>query len=199
MIRNYVPAAAVTLLAVAMVGGVFAVGIAPTTASAATLASQADSTLEGSSASGEVDEISIDVSGELAWENLGSEPEEVRVRVIVTDGPGARDLATETYTDVPSETSGSYSFDGVSGDVLADTGYTAGDFSAGEDGETREETFTVGVEAAVVTADGEERLTSDSHTMDVVVTNEETQQHQPASSDLEASVSGQIHMNETSG
>lgn len=159
-------------LVAALIGGVALVnlGSQPGQASVTLDSDVPTSTIAGSSPDGNISEIPVSASGSVAWEDLDSPATDVRVTLLTPYDRGGFDaLAEETHN--ASGTAGSVDFGEMSGELLANSDYSADDFSADEDGVTRNETFQAAVQVEVITEDGDE-LRSETHTFTVSVTNE---------------------------
>lgn len=137
---------------VAVVG--LGIGTAAATADGDTYASVTE--LRGASYNGQVDEIVVTSTGYVAWENLPEDADHIEVTMQVNSGPDKswQTFAEGTFDDVPSEQSGEYSYDEVSGEVLANTDWTSDDFSSDGDGEIQKRYFPVKVIITVVDEDG---------------------------------------------
>lgn len=192
--RNIVPAIVSLVIVGALIAGVAAIGTQPTEASVDADIQEDPPRILGSSADGQVEEIHVGVTGTVSWENLDSNAEAVRVRLLIPDVPGGTsDVTTETFSDVEASQSGEYEFSELSGPVIENSDYTQEDFSVAEDGATESQRFTAAIEVHVLTEDGEQSAGSDTQQFEIEVTNEEDQS-EPASADTDGEFTASLDM-----
>jgi hypothetical protein len=154
-------AVAVAVTAVAVVGGAPAlVGGAEATATGTTYASITE--LSGESYNGQVDGVTLATTGVVNWSNMPDDAETVHVELEAKHDGEYQTVATEEY-DVDAGSTGEYSYDPVSGELLDSTDFESADFSADEDGERRSEYITVRVTVTVTDASGETCVLTETH------------------------------------
>lgn len=148
--------------------------------------------LSGASYNGVVEEIHINSTGYVEWKNMPSDDVSVHVQLQARDGQGGWDtFGSEVFQDASGQ-SGSYSYDSVGGELLANTNFESSDFSSGEDGETRKEYIAVRVKISVVSADGEVVCVTDKvHKVKIKATNLDD----PAAKG-DSEIDGDVKMNE---
>lgn len=186
------------LLSALVVTGLIGAGAFALTGSASAEAEASGTTyastteIHGESTSGQVEEITIGSSGVVEWQDFATDADHMNVTLLVkTDGGDWQQIGKKTITDIDG-TDGSYSYANVSGDVVANSDYTAADFSEDSDGEVREERIPVKVVVDVYDEDGNACYFQDVHQVVTTVENLPA-----ASGSIDTGVSGDIHMNET--
>lgn len=165
--------AVILVSALLVVGGVTALVPNGSATASVTADTQARETvIEGASTAPPSDVI-VSASGTYAYDNLPSEAERLEVRLASNAGAVDGGSTIATYSRDLSGTSGSGTFVNVSGDVTdtaPDTGWNEEEFTAHNEGETREQTINVTVETTVITADGERYDHAEGHTVTVRIT-----------------------------
>jgi hypothetical protein len=144
------------------------IGGAEATATGTTYASVTE--LSNESHNGAVETLTLSTTGVVSWEHMTADAETVTVELQVKNGANYETVATKNYS-VDAGSSGEYSYDRVSGDVLDATSYDAEDFSASEDGETQRKYLTTRVVVTVTDANGNTCEFTERHKVITEVTN----------------------------